>query len=120
MWVPEGVDETRVRKTVIQQFGIEITRAFGPLKGNVWRIGTMGYSCRWESILKVLGALETTLIYHGAKVNRGEALQTALGFYAAKVNSDTYIPKLCLGRKLDWKPAGNPISLEQIRWQVYC
>jgi (S)-ureidoglycine-glyoxylate aminotransferase len=82
--VPEGVDEASVRNTMIHEFGIEIAGAFGPLQGKVWRIGTMGYSCRKNNILRVLGALEATLIYHGAKVNRGDALQAALAFYAEK------------------------------------
>lgn len=82
--VPEGLDEASIRNTLLQQFGIEIAGAFGPLKGKVCRIGTMGYSCRKNNILGVLGALEATLIYHGAKVNRGEALQAALEFYADK------------------------------------
>ncbi|ASN06736.1 pyridoxal-phosphate-dependent aminotransferase family protein [Virgibacillus necropolis] len=82
--VPEGVDEASVRSTMIQQFGVEIAGAFGPLQGKVWRIGSMGYSCRKNNILRVIGALEATLIYHGVKVNRGDALQAALEFYVDK------------------------------------
>jgi (S)-ureidoglycine-glyoxylate aminotransferase len=80
--VPEGVNEGAVRQTMLHEFGIEIAGAFGPLAGKVWRIGSMGYSCRKENILRVLSALEATLTYHGAKVNRGDATQAALEFYA--------------------------------------
>lgn len=82
--VPDGVDEASVRSTMINQFGIEIAGAFGPLKGKVMRIGSMGYSCRKNNILRVLGALEATLTYHGVKVNRGDALQAALEIYTDK------------------------------------
>lgn len=79
--VPEGIDEAKVRGTMLNEFGIEIAGAFGPLAGNVWRIGSMGYSCRKNNILRVLGALESTLTYHGAKINQGDGTQAALEFY---------------------------------------
>src|SRR5699024_2588407 len=61
--VPEGVNEADVRKTMLDEFGIEIAGAFGPLKGKVWRIGSMGYSSRKNNILRLLGAFESTLTY---------------------------------------------------------
>src|SRR5262245_16005409 len=42
--VPDGIDELRVRHELIQDFGLEIGAAFGPLEGRIWRIGTMGHS----------------------------------------------------------------------------
>lgn len=85
--IPTGVDGEAVRSMLLKEFGIEIASSFGPLHGKIWRIGTMGYSCRKENILSVLGALEACLIRHGAKVNRGEALQAALDLYETKVVS---------------------------------
>ncbi|MEQ2526800.1 alanine--glyoxylate aminotransferase family protein [Bacillaceae bacterium CLA-AA-H227] len=85
--IPPGVDGEAVRSMLLQEFGIEIASSFGPLHGKIWRIGTMGYSCRKENILSVLGALEACLIRQGAKVNRGEALQAALDIYESKVVS---------------------------------
>jgi alanine-glyoxylate transaminase/serine-glyoxylate transaminase/serine-pyruvate transaminase len=40
--VPEGVDEAKVRKQLINGPGIEIAGGFGPLAGKVFRIGVMG------------------------------------------------------------------------------
>ena len=80
--IPNGVDGESVRKMLLDAFSIEIASSFGPLHGKIWRIGTMGYSCRKENILSVLGALEAVLIRHGVMVNRGEALQAALDIYA--------------------------------------
>lgn len=79
--IPEGVDGESVRTMLLQQFGIEIASSFGPLHGKIWRIGTMGYSCRKENILFVLAAIEAVLIRHKAQVKTGQALQAALNVY---------------------------------------
>lgn len=79
--VPEGIDADEVRKMLLGQFGIEIASSFGPLHGKIWRIGSMGYSCRKENVLAVLGALEAVLLYAGAPVNPGTSQQAALSFY---------------------------------------
>nr|WP_175638647.1 alanine--glyoxylate aminotransferase family protein [Metabacillus schmidteae] len=79
--IPIGVDGESVRKMLLEQFGIEIASSFGPLHGKIWRIGTMGYSCRKENVLFVLSALEGVLIRHGAHLNLGKGLQAALDVY---------------------------------------
>ncbi len=79
--VPEGVKESEIRMGMIEDFGVEIAAAFGSLSGKIWRIGSMGYSSRKENVLRVLSALEATLIRKGAKVNKGDALQAALDIY---------------------------------------
>jgi alanine-glyoxylate transaminase/serine-glyoxylate transaminase/serine-pyruvate transaminase len=40
--VPEGVDDAKVRKHLLDKNGIEIAGGFGPLAGKVFRIGMMG------------------------------------------------------------------------------
>ncbi|MFZ0761294.1 MAG: aminotransferase class V-fold PLP-dependent enzyme [Candidatus Sulfotelmatobacter sp.] len=40
--VPEGVDEGKVRRRLIDGAGIEIAGGFGPLAGKIFRIGVMG------------------------------------------------------------------------------
>lgn len=82
--VPEGVDPESVRSMLLNEFGIEIASSFGPLHGKIWRIGSMGYSCRKENILFVLSALEAVLIRHGVAVQTGKALQAALDVYTSK------------------------------------
>ncbi|WP_404328578.1 pyridoxal-phosphate-dependent aminotransferase family protein [Mesobacillus maritimus] len=82
--IPSGVDGELVRSMLLEEFSIEIASSFGPLHGKIWRVGTMGYSCRKENVLAVLGALEAVLIRHHINVNRGEALQAALDVYAAE------------------------------------
>ncbi len=40
--VPQGVDEAKVRSTLLKEHGIEIAGGFGPLAGKIFRIGLMG------------------------------------------------------------------------------
>ena len=40
--VPQGVDEAKVRKRLLDGPGIEIAGGFGPLAGKIFRIGVMG------------------------------------------------------------------------------
>lgn len=79
--IPAGVDGEAVRTTLLKQFGIEIASSFGPLHGQIWRIGTMGYSCRKENVLFVLAALEAVLIRNQAPIVIGRGVQEALNVY---------------------------------------
>jgi (S)-ureidoglycine-glyoxylate aminotransferase len=81
LYVPVGVDGEAVRSYLLAQFGVEIASSFGPLKGKIWRIGTMGYSANRYNVLHGLGALEAAIKRHGGKVNLGEAVQAALAVY---------------------------------------
>ncbi len=83
--IPEGVDGESVRSMLLDRFGIEIASSFGPLKGLIWRIGTMGFSCRENNVLRLLGALEGTLLRHGVSLPRGLAVQAALDVYEANI-----------------------------------
>jgi len=80
--IPDGVDGESVRSMLLDAFGIEIAGSFGPLKGRIWRIGTMGYGCNMRNVLLTLGALEAVLLRHGVRVSAGEALQAAMDVYA--------------------------------------
>lgn len=82
--IPEGVDGESVRELLLSRFGIEIASSFGALKGMIWRIGTMGFSCRENNVLRLLGALEAALLRHGFAVPGGLGVQAALDVYEAK------------------------------------
>lgn len=79
--IPNGINGDEVRSILLEDFEIEIASSFGPLHGKIWRIGTMGYSCRKKNILHVLGALEATLIRKGFALNKGDGVQAALNVY---------------------------------------
>jgi (S)-ureidoglycine-glyoxylate aminotransferase len=77
--VPDGIDEADVRRQLLAEHGIEIMAAFGPLRGRVWRIGTLSTNARLPSVLSVLAALEAVLASRGVPVPRGVAVDAALG-----------------------------------------
>jgi len=81
--VPDGVDELRVRRRLVDDFGVEIGAAFGPLQGKIWRIGTMGYSAQRQFVLVCLAALEHALRLEGHRAAAGAGLDAALAHYAA-------------------------------------
>ncbi len=81
--VPDGVDELRVRRRLVEDFGIEIGAAFGPLQGRIWRIGTMGYSAQRQHVLLCLAALESVLRREGFSSPAGAGVDAALAHYAA-------------------------------------
>jgi len=59
--VPEGVDETKVRKTLLNEHGIEIMGGFGPLAGKIFRIGVMGPLATEAHVAKFLQRFGETL-----------------------------------------------------------
>ena len=61
VYVPEGVDGEAVRRALLEQHSIEIGTSFGPLRGRIWRIGTMGYNARPEAVEQTLRALNAVL-----------------------------------------------------------
>ena len=83
VYIPDGVDGHAVRASMLGDFGIEIGTSFGPLHGLIWRIGTMGYTCRKENVLKCLGALEACLLEQKFKLPAGDAVAAALVVYRA-------------------------------------
>jgi (S)-ureidoglycine---glyoxylate transaminase len=81
--IPAGVDGEAVRGSLLLDFGIEIGTSFGPLKGRVWRIGTMGHNARKDAVLVTLAALEQVLRAHGAPVTPGGGVAAAQEVYAS-------------------------------------
>jgi (S)-ureidoglycine---glyoxylate transaminase len=76
--VPDGIDEAGVREQLLLEHGIEIMAAFGPLRGRVWRIGSMGTNARLPSVLAVLAGLEAVLASRGFRLSRGAGVDAAL------------------------------------------
>jgi alanine-glyoxylate transaminase/serine-glyoxylate transaminase/serine-pyruvate transaminase len=80
---PEGVNEAEVRKTLLNEFGLEIGAGLGPLAGKIWRFGLMGYSCRPDNVMLCLSALGSVLEDMGYAVHVGDAEAAAHAAYAA-------------------------------------
>ena len=75
--IPSGVDDAAVRKGLLNGFNLEIGGGLGPLKGQVWRIGLIGFSSNPENILLVLASLEKMLTIEGYKVDPGAGVKAA-------------------------------------------
>ena len=63
--VPEGVDEAKVRKRLLDGPGIEIAGGFGPLAGKVFRIGVMGPLATEDNVQFFLKEFEKALTARG-------------------------------------------------------
>lgn len=80
--IPPSIDDLKVRRRLLQEFGIEIGGGLGPLKGKIWRIGLMGYSSSLSNVLLVLSTLERVLAAEGHRLELGAAVAAAQQVYA--------------------------------------
>ena len=80
--IPDGVDGEQIRQQLLLDFNIEIGTSFGPLKGRIWRIGTMGYNARKDAVLHTLQSLETVLRRAGHKLPSGGGVDAALDSFS--------------------------------------
>jgi len=78
--IPEGADDLAVRKTLLNEFGLEIGGGLGTLAGKVWRVGLMGHTSRQRNVLLFLAVLETILKAQGVPTNPG-ALEAVASVY---------------------------------------
>jgi (S)-ureidoglycine-glyoxylate aminotransferase len=92
VYIPEGVNGDAVRGELLTDFGIEIGTSFGPLHGKVWRIGTMGYNARKDTVLNTLSALEQVLRRAGAAVIGGGGVGAAYEVYADAERPQPTVP----------------------------
>ncbi len=79
--IPAGIDDGRVRRQLLDEFSIEIAGGLGPIKGKIWRIGLMGYSCQETNILLFLAALDKTLQDQGFRLPAGAGVAAAVQSY---------------------------------------
>ena len=80
--IPAGADDARVRKHLLDKFGIELGGGLGPLKGKIWRIGLMGESSTRQNVILFLSALENALAAEGIKLSPGAAVTAAMETYS--------------------------------------
>jgi alanine-glyoxylate transaminase/serine-glyoxylate transaminase/serine-pyruvate transaminase len=60
-YLPDGVDDAKVRATLRDDYGIEVGGGLGELAGRGWRIGLMGNGARDGAVAALLGALDELL-----------------------------------------------------------
>src|SRR5207245_1795527 len=67
MMIPEGVPDEEGRARLLEEFGVEVATAFGPLRGRIWRIGTMGCNAGVRIVWTVLAVQESVLRQFSAR-----------------------------------------------------
>jgi alanine-glyoxylate transaminase / serine-glyoxylate transaminase / serine-pyruvate transaminase len=79
--IPDGVDDTKVRNRLLEEFDIEIGGGLGVFKGKIWRVGLMGAGSTENNVLLLLAALEKALKAEGFKV-KDSGVSAAAVFYS--------------------------------------
>ena len=78
---PAGIDDGKVRNQLLDEFNIEIAGGIGATKGQIWRLGLMGYCSQKQFVLQLLGALEKVLTDQGHRMSPGAGVGAAVGVY---------------------------------------
>src|SRR5499425_3101324 len=79
--IPAGVDDVKFRNQLLDEFNIEIAGGIGPTKGQIWRLGLMGYSSQKQNVLLALAALEKVLLDQGFSLPAGAGVGAAVESY---------------------------------------
>jgi len=79
--IPAGIDDLKVRDQLLDEFNIEIAGGIGALKGQIWRLGLMGYCSQKPFVLQLLAALEKTLLDQGHRMSPGAGVGAAIRSY---------------------------------------
>lgn len=58
VYLPDGVDEVKLRSQLLNKYNIEVGGGLGVFAGKIWRIGIMGESCTKNHVNMLVGALE--------------------------------------------------------------
>jgi alanine-glyoxylate transaminase / serine-glyoxylate transaminase / serine-pyruvate transaminase len=79
--IPAGIDDAKARNQLLDEFNIEIAGGIGATKGQIWRLGTMGYCSQKQFILQLLAALDKVLVDQGHRHTPGAAVGGAIKSY---------------------------------------
>jgi alanine-glyoxylate transaminase / serine-glyoxylate transaminase / serine-pyruvate transaminase len=79
--IPAGIDDLKVRDQLLDEFNIEIAGGIGALKGQIWRLGLMGYCSQKPFVLQLLAAMEKTLLDQGHRMSPGAGVGAAIRYY---------------------------------------
>jgi len=79
--IPAGVDDAKFRNQLLDEFNIEIAGGIGALKGQIWRLGLMGYCSQKPFVLQLLAAMEECLLDQGHRVSPGAGVGAAVAHY---------------------------------------
>ena len=85
--LPGGIDDVTVRRALLDGYGIEVLGGFGPLAGQILRVGLMGASSTRNNVLLFLDGLETCLARQGY-VAAGPGARAAEQVYLRQSEAD--------------------------------
>jgi len=80
--IPAGIDDAKLRNQLLDEFNIEIAGGIGATKGQIWRLGTMGYCSQKPFVLELLAALDKALLDQGHRHAPGSGVAGAINSYA--------------------------------------
>jgi alanine-glyoxylate transaminase / serine-glyoxylate transaminase / serine-pyruvate transaminase len=81
VYIPSGIDGSKARARLLDEFNIEIAGGLAEIKTTTWRIGLMGYSSQRANVLLFLDALERVLADQGMKIPTGAGIAAAAGSF---------------------------------------
>jgi alanine-glyoxylate transaminase/serine-glyoxylate transaminase/serine-pyruvate transaminase len=76
--IPDGVDDVKLRRYLLEKFKLDIGGGFGRLQGKVWRVGLMGYSSSADNLLFFIPAISRALALQGYKADLAAGLDAVL------------------------------------------
>jgi alanine-glyoxylate transaminase / serine-glyoxylate transaminase / serine-pyruvate transaminase len=79
--IPAGIDDVKFRNQLLDEFNIEIAGGIGPLKGQIWRLGLMGYCAQKANVLLLLSAMEKVMTDQRARTAPGAGVAAAIRNY---------------------------------------
>jgi aspartate aminotransferase-like enzyme len=79
--VPEKVDDEELRNVTANDYGVLIAGEVPGLKGDIFRIGHMGYGAHMDNALVTIAALEKSLQKVGFSVETGSGVQKVLEYF---------------------------------------
>ena len=82
MIIPPGIDGTKARARLLDEFNIEIAGGLGEYKATMWRIGLMGYSSQRANVLLFVDVLERIFLEQGMKLRVGAGIAAAAESFA--------------------------------------
>ena len=85
VYLPEGVEEGKLRQNIRARYNIEIGGGLGEFSGKAWRIGLMGHSSTKDKVGRLLNCIGEELKKHGIIDD------ATIGCQAAKASYDRQV-----------------------------
>jgi len=104
VYLPDGVEESRLRKEIRSDYNIEIGGGLGKFSGKAWRIGLMGHSSTEDKVYRLLNVIGEVFKSHDIVDDTTVGSQAAKASYGlANVNNKVRsLPK----KELKTRPEG--------------